>query len=338
MRLFRRPGSQQWQYELSTPDGKKRYSARTTVKKEARLLAAYKQQQVDDARNFNKDPCITLGEACDRYVTEQQRKSVASHKNAIWNVSHICDGSLWERNTPFETLCSKELARLQSSKAHLANTSINHLTTALVTMKNRAESWGVQAPTFKVKKLKTTPKFRYLREGEEAKLLGVCKSQELKDLIIVLVDTGMRISECVSLMWSDVDDQGALVYRGKTGNRTVLPLTPRVRELLARRANKSLYVFPHNTIPNAHRTCATKGIRQAANRAGLNAPEVTKKFGTLTAHSLRDTYATRLVLAGLTLYQVQIMLGHASPIQTQKYAHLATADIGAQVLNALNST
>lgn len=337
MRLFKRPGSTSWQYELSTPTGKKRYSARTPIKKEARLIAAYKQQQVDDARNFDKDPCISLGEACALYVKEQQRKSHSSYLNAKFNVRHILDGKIWTSDTPFETINSKELNRLQATKAHMANTSINHLTTALVTMKNRAESWGVRGPVFNVKKLKTTPKFRYLRDGEEELLLAVCKEQDLKDLIVMLVDTGMRISECVSVMWADINQQGILVYRGKTGNRTVLPVTARLKAMLNRRANSSLYVFPHKTKPGAHRTCSSKGIRQAANRAGLNSQEVVKKFGTFTAHSLRDTYATRLVLAGLTLYQVQVMLGHASPIQTQKYAHLATSDIGAQVLQALGT-
>lgn len=336
MRLFKRPGSPLWQYELSTPNGKKRFSARTSVKKDARILATYKQQQVDDARNFNKSPCITLGEACERYKAEQQRKSESSYLNAIFNIKHILDGTVWSSSTRFEEITSSEVAGLQRAKGHLKNNSINHLTTALVVMKNRAESWGVTGPTFTVKKLKSEAKFRYLRDGEEALLLDACKDQSLKDLIVILVDTGMRISECVALMWSDINDQGALVYRQKTGGRTVLPLTPRVRELLKRQQTNSLYVFPHKTKPNEHRTCATKGIRLAAKRAGLNSPEITKKFGTFTAHSLRDTYATRLVLAGLSLYQVQIMLGHSSPKQTQKYAHLTTNDIGAQVLDALS--
>lgn len=338
MRVYRRPGSPHWQIELSTPTGKKRFSARTTVKKEAVRLATYKQQQVNDARDYDKNMCITLAEACDLYLEEQFSKSEATYLNAKFNVKHILDGAVWAPNTPFESLTSKQLLRLQKLKAHLSNNSVNHLTTALVTMKNRAEVWEVQAPSFKVKKLKAVQKFRYLRDGEEELLLATCKEQDIKDLIIFLVDTGMRISEAVATMWADINDIGVVVFRRKTGNRTLLPITPRLREILKRRQADSLsaYVFPHNTVAGAHRTPATKGIRLAAARAGLNAPEIVERFGKFTAHSLRDTYATRLVKAGLSLYQVQTMLGHASPQQTQKYAHLTTTDICDQVLAALS--
>ena len=38
-------------------------------------------------------------------------------------------------------------------------------------------------------------------------------------------------------------------------------------------------------------------------------------------HDLRHTFATRLVQAGVDLYKVQRLLGHKSPMMTQRYAH-----------------
>ena len=38
-------------------------------------------------------------------------------------------------------------------------------------------------------------------------------------------------------------------------------------------------------------------------------------------HDLRHTFATRLVQAGVDMYKVQRLLGHESPIMTQRYAH-----------------
>ena len=38
-------------------------------------------------------------------------------------------------------------------------------------------------------------------------------------------------------------------------------------------------------------------------------------------HDLRHTFATRLVQSGVDLYKVQRLLGHKSPIMTQRYAH-----------------
>ncbi len=338
MRVFKRTDSPLWQIELSTPKGKQRFSSKTSIKREAVRLATYKQQQVNDAQNYDKKMSITLKEACALYLEEQFRKSEATYLNSKFNIRHLLDEAVWSPEVPFETITAKQVLKLQKVKGHLSNNSINHITTALVTMKNRAEIWEVRAPTFKIKKLKAVQKFRYLRAGEEEQLLAACKEQNIKDLIIFLVDTGMRIGEAVATMWCDIEAGSVVVFRSKTGNRTLLPITPRLQKILNERELRSVsaYIFPHATVSGAHRTPATKGIRLAAMRAGLNTPEIVKRFGKFTAHSLRDTYATRLVKAGLSLYQVQIMLGHASTQQTQKYAHLTTADIGNKVLEALS--
>ena len=45
------------------------------------------------------------------------------------------------------------------------------------------------------------------------------------------------------------------------------------------------------------------------------------KIHDLHFHDLRHTFATRMVQAGIDLYKVQRLLGHKSPIMTQRYAH-----------------
>ena len=343
MRVFKRAGSPSWQYELSTPTGKKRYSAKTTVKKDAVFLATYKQQQVNNMVLFDKKPCITLGEACRRYLEEQQGKAPATYLNAKFNVRHLLDGTVWHSETAFESIKASQVLKLQMLKRPLSNNSINHLTTALVTMKNRAEIWDVQGPEFKVKKLKVGKKFRYLMDGEEELLLAACQNRDLKDLIIMLVDTGLRIGDAVRVMWSDINEEHGnariFLFTAKTDEAITLPVTKRLKEVLARRLelSYSAYVFPHAKIPGAPRTPASKGIRLAAARAGLNTPEIVSARGKFTAHSLRDTYATRLIKRGLSLYDVQTMLGHSSPQQSQKYAHLTTEDIRVRVLRALEA-
>lgn len=344
MRVFRRKGSDVWQIELSAPNGKKRFSSKTKIKREAIQIGTYRQQVINDSRNFGRHKSISLKEACTCYVDDQSHKSKATHDNAKFNLLHILDGVIWDPDTPFETITSKQILELQKTKSKsLGNNSINHITTALTTMRNRAEVWEVLAPKFKVTRLKSVSKFRYLRDGEEELLLDQIKDQDLRDLTIFLLDTGMRICEAVTTMWRDRHIENGIecfvIYRSKTDDRTLLPITDRLRSILRRReiASLSAYVFPHKTKKGRHRTTATKSLIKAADRAGLNAPEIVSKMGKFTAHSCRDTYATRLVKAGMSLYQVQIMLGHSSPTMTQKYAHLTTSDIGQQVLIALSS-
>ena len=53
----------------------------------------------------------------------------------------------------------------------------------------------------------------------------------------------------------------------------------------------------------------------AANSAGLDLPRA--------FHTLRHTAASWMVQAGVPLYEVQTILGHSSPLLTQRYSHLA---------------
>lgn len=343
MRVYKRPRSSVWQIEIATPEGKRRFSSRTTLKREAVEIATYQQQAANDSRNLGKSKSITLKEACETYVDDQRGKAKATYNNALFNTRHLLDGLIWKPMDPFESLTTKQIQNLQKLKVKhgLGHNSVNHITTALTTMRNRAEGWGVLEPTYKVKKLKKKEKFRYLRDGEEELLLDEIQDRDLKDLTILLLDTGLRICEAVALMYSDISTEKGLecfvVYRNKTDIRSLIPITKRLKRALKRREAETVsgYIFPHKTIKGAHRTTATKSLIKAADRAGLNTPQIVSKLGKFTAHSCRDTYATRLVRAGMTLYQVQIMLGHSSPQMTQKYAHLTTSDVGQQVLDSL---
>jgi integrase len=50
-------------------------------------------------------------------------------------------------------------------------------------------------------------------------------------------------------------------------------------------------------------------------------PEIKWGSTDIRFHDLRHTFATRLVQAGVELYKVQRLLGHKSPMMTQRYAH-----------------
>jgi integrase len=133
-------------------------------------------------------------------------------------------------------------------------------------------------------------------------------------------------------------------YRSKTGNSSMLTMTGRLREVVQRRygaRGHSAYVFPGYTDDGEDTTRgkSTHAIRRAIERAGLNSnPAQVKRDGRATCHTFRDTFASWLVQRGVSLFKVQLLLGHSDPRMTQKYAKLApgaVADEAAAVLDGI---
>jgi integrase len=183
--------------------------------------------------------------------------------------------------------------------------------------------------------------------GVKLTLSNVVKQQrqDAYDLAITLLDTGARLSEIGTIPWTSMDVMGWRwidLYRSKTGNSSMLTMTRRLREVMQRRYEKrgnSAYVFPGYTDDgeDTPRGTSTHAIRRAIERAGLNSnPAQVKRDGPATCHTFRDTFPSWLVQRGVSLFKVQMLLGHSDPRMTQKYAKLApgaVADEAAAVLD-----
>ena len=75
---------------------------------------------------------------------------------------------------------------------------------------------------------------------------------------------------------------------------------------------KTALVFPSRVGTRLDPNHLRRALRPAMTKAGI----VNCHF-----HDLRHTFATRLVQSGVDLYKVQRLLGHKSPMMTQRYAH-----------------
>lgn len=133
----------------------------------------------------------------------------------------------------------------------------------------------------------------------------------------LLINTGLRIGELWHLTWDRVHpDRGIIEVpdEGKTGFRPI-PMNSRSRaaiKMLHRQSRGSSFVVPNMYSRRGQRYPAL-WVGQAAEKAGvLN----------VSAHVLRHTFASRAVMAGVNLRQVQEWLGHKSLDMTMKYSHL----------------
>lgn len=220
--------------------------------------------------------------------------------------------------------------------------SINHELSNLAHMMKMAVRWGyvkdnVAARVEKLKLVKNPS--RFLSNGEIDSLLSAAESYcvypHIYPLLVTALHTGMRKSELFNLKWTDMDFGHNVItvqskddWHTKNYRSRVLALTPKLREVLLthrdeqkRRGVHSDYVFTHKGMKL--RSTVKKSLRTVLREAGLVG---------VTLHTLRHTFASQLVMAGVPLRKVQELMGHQSFETTLQYAHLSQDHVKQEVL------
>ena len=140
------------------------------------------------------------------------------------------------------------------------------------------------------------------------------------DVIRLLLLTGCRKSEILTLRWSEVDGDMLRLAEAKTGPRTVW-LSGAAHAVIARQPRTgNAFVFPSPRDP-ARPQSHNLGLWQRARReAGIE---------DVRLHDLRHTVASQAVARGVPLPTVARMLGHAQPVMTLRYAHVGDHEVEA---------
>lgn len=190
---------------------------------------------------------------------------------------------------------------------------------------NCCRTWGLYEgdnPVCKVK-FRKEPKvrLRWLEIEEEHRLLSELPTASLRALVTVGAHCGLRIkAEALTLRWDSVDlKRGLLTVEAayaKNGRTRSIPLNSTAR--MALRALKatatSEYVFV-NEDGNAYNSVRSI-FKRACRRANLTG---------ITPHTLRHTFASRLVMHGVDLRTVQELGGWQTLAMVERYAHLSPA-------------
>jgi integrase len=151
---------------------------------------------------------------------------------------------------------------------------------------------------------------------EEEKSLLENASPYLQDLIRFALNTGLRsASEIFSLLWSNVDlKKGILtVFSAKTEKLREVPINAEARKVLEAwwlgKKNEFVFYNPETGKPFVD---LKFGFALACSKA---------KIEGVTWHTLRHTFASRLVNSGVDIVTVKELLGHSSITVTMRYAH-----------------
>jgi site-specific recombinase XerD len=175
-------------------------------------------------------------------------------------------------------------------------------------------------------RLKTLPDI--LTRAEVARVLDAVQMLRYRVCLYAIYSMGLRIGEGIELAVADIDSARMRVHirDGKGGKDREVAL-PR-STLLALRAYWATHRNPKLLFPNqsgkpaAARSASTpmdRGGMQTALKLALTECGIHKR---ISVHSLRHSFATHLVEAGVNLRLIQEHLGHNDPKTTARYTQL----------------
>lgn len=298
-----------------------RKSTETSDKRLAEAILGKVKVQIVEGKYFDKpkeDP-KTFSELMERYLREHasRRAHYRRSVNMVNNLKTFFGNPKLHQVTPKLIVAFKNKRYADGVMPATINRELALLKKAF-NLACREWEWTRDNPVCRVSmEREQNTRDRWLTEADEQRLLGAA-TPWIKELIIFAIHTGMRRGEILGLTWAGVDfaRRTVTVFRSKNGERRTIPMNQTVLDLLsekyAKRSSGSELVFASRTETLLDGSNLRRGFTSALKAA---------KIENLHFHDLRHTFATRLVQAGVDLYKVQRLLGHKSPIMTQRYAH-----------------
>jgi integrase/recombinase XerD len=146
-------------------------------------------------------------------------------------------------------------------------------------------------------------------------------------VVLLLLDTGCRITEALTLRVSDINLEDLLVtLDGKGRKQRVVPFSFELRRALFRyigdfRKPDSL-LFASRTEANWSRRNVLRDVKSLCKKLDFEAPG-------RTLHAFRHTFSVNYLRRGGSVFHLQKVLGHSTLEMTRRYANLVTADLQA---------
>jgi len=154
-------------------------------------------------------------------------------------------------------------------------------------------------------------------------------------IVLMLADTGCRISELLGLRWQDVNFDDLLVTVTGKGNKSrTIPYSMELRKFLFKLQQQSKPGYVFSTLDGKQLGIRNvfRDITNACEELGVNAPE-------RRVHAMRHSMATNFIRRGGSVAMLQRVLGHSSITTTMRYVHLQTHDLSSvhQKISLLSS-
>jgi integrase len=290
-------------------------SSHSSSKRDAEDLLSIRKSEVLRG-TFKRPVKIAFGELGTRYM------EYAKANKRSWLRDEQMFGSLTAFLGSERQLREISPADIEGFKLHrrkeVSGSTVNRELALLKHMLNLAIDWDLYLGSNPVRKVKyfqeVNTGFRTLSKEEEKKFLAHA-TPYIQDIATFDLNTGLRIGEILSLTWESVDLEKNLlsVFAHKTNKIRVVPINAEARRVLSYWAlgKKSQFVF-YNHETGKPFVDLKAGFALACRKAGIEG---------VTWHTLRHTFASRLVARGVDIVTVQQLLGHSSITVTMRYTH-----------------
>jgi len=156
-----------------------------------------------------------------------------------------------------------------------------------------------------------------------------CRKNNIRDKLVIslLYYTGIRKSELLNLNWTDINlsKSTLIIRRGKGGKDRLIPLHREVARLLDKYLDERLPLKTEALIIGEQGKRMCKGSFRGLLKMYLTLSGLKRKG--YSAHTFRHSFATHLVEAGVDLFKVQKLLGHASLDTTKIYINFNSSQM-----------
>ncbi len=296
---------------------------------ERRELAKIKKAQEESARLLELKNSMTFVEFWDSYYWPAQ-----AHKADGSLVAEKALYSKWIEPVLREKIVSQisanDIDRIKTnmSRAKKAPSSIKYALSVVSQVWTLALRDGFVVDKCPVTQIvlpkKDNKRQRYLNKEEISKFLNEIKkhSNTVYEMSLMAIDCGLRFGEIAGLKWADCDfSRGMMLIRDpKSSVNRYAFMTNRIRDVLDRHENKKnglIFVDRNGNriskVSNTFRRIADEMFNEGIKDSRMR----------VCFHTLRHTFASRLVQNGVSLFEVKELLGHSDFAMTQRYSHLS---------------
>jgi site-specific recombinase XerD len=173
------------------------------------------------------------------------------------------------------------------------------------------------------KKTKPLPKV-VSKELIKAMLLNT-NNLKHKAILACLYGTGMRISELLNLQITHIDGNRKVIniLNAKGYKDRIVPLNDSLADILRsyfKKYQPKTFLFESDTPGSKYSASSVNNIiKKAARHANY--------FESISAHTLRHSFATHLLESGVSLRHIQVLLGHKSSRTTEIYTYVSKSEL-----------